>query len=73
MSEEGAESLEELKAQNKELLERLSYAMAEMANLRRVMEKEVSRAEQAAAERLLRKLITVYEDLERVVKSLETT
>ncbi|MEM0349263.1 MAG: nucleotide exchange factor GrpE [Candidatus Caldarchaeum sp.] len=73
MSEEGSGSLEELRAQNRELVERLSYAMAEVENMRRVMEKEVRRAEQAAAERLLRKLITVYEDLERVVKGLETS
>ncbi len=59
-----------LEAEKKELLERLAYASAEVANLKRVMEKEIARAEEAAAEKIVRRLLTFYEDFERVVQNL---
>ncbi|MCS6784693.1 MAG: nucleotide exchange factor GrpE [Candidatus Caldarchaeum sp.] len=61
----------EVDVEKKELLERLSYAMAELANMRRMFEREVSRAESAAVQRLVSKLIHFYEEFEKVVKSVE--
>lgn len=69
MVEGGSEkSIQDLEAEKKELLERLSYAMAELANMRRIMEKEISRAETAVVERIMKKFIVFYEDFETVVK-----
>lgn len=69
MSEEGANKLvESLEAEKKELLERLSYAVAELDNMRKAWDKEIKRAEAAAIERIMRKLLVVYEDFERIVK-----
>lgn len=57
--------------EKKELMERLSYALAELANMRRIFDAELVRAKAAAVENVARKLITLYEDFERVVKNAE--
>ncbi|MEM4573824.1 MAG: nucleotide exchange factor GrpE [Candidatus Caldarchaeum sp.] len=57
--------------EKKELMDRLSYAMAELANMRRVFDMEITRAKSAAVENVVRKFITFYEDFERVVKNVE--
>ena len=68
MSDEAVKQLEEEK---KKLLEELLYTKAELANLRRIMDQEVKRAEAAAAAKFAISLITLYEDFERLVKGLE--
>lgn len=68
MSEDVVKALE---AEKKELMESLMYARAELANLRRLMENEIKRSESAAVERIVKKLLPLYEDFERVVKGLE--
>jgi molecular chaperone GrpE len=67
MSDEAVRQLEEEK---RKLMEELLYTRAELANLRRVMEQEVRRAESAATAGIAAKLITLYEDFERVVNGL---
>jgi molecular chaperone GrpE (heat shock protein) len=67
MSDEAVRQLEEEK---RKLMEELLYTRAELANLRRVMEQEVRRAESAGNSGHRAKLITLYEDFERVVNGL---
>ncbi len=67
MSEDVIKALE---AEKKELLERLAYASAEVANLKRLMEKEIARAEEMAARKIVGRLLTFYENFEGVMKNL---
>jgi len=63
--------IKSLEAEKKELLDNLMYAKAELANMRRIMENEVKRAELTTLQRVAMKLITFYEDFERVLKGLD--
>ena len=65
------EELECLRKENQELKTQILYLEAELDNMRKLMEKEVSRARQQASESLIMKLIYVYEGLERALSGVK--
>jgi len=71
MSEEVKEELESLKKENQELKTRILYLEAELDNMRKLIEKEISRAKQQAIEELVIKLIYIYESLERALSGVK--
>jgi len=71
MPDEVNEELECLRKENQELKTQILYLEAELDNMRKLMEKEVSRARQQASESLIMKLIYVYEGLERALSGVK--
>jgi molecular chaperone GrpE len=71
MSDEVNEELECLRKENQELKTQILYLEAELDNMRKLMEKEVSRARQQALESMVMKLIHVYEGLERALSGVK--
>ncbi len=71
MSDEVNEELELLRKENQELKTQILYLEAELDNMRKLMEKEISRAKLQASEALIMKLIYVYESLERALSGVK--
>jgi molecular chaperone GrpE len=71
MSDDVNEELECLRRENQKLKTQILYLEAELDNMRKLMEKEVSRARQQASEALIMKLIYVYEGLERALSRIK--
>jgi molecular chaperone GrpE len=71
MSDEVKAELECLRKENQELKTQILYLEAELDNMRKLMEKEVSRARQQALESMVMKLIHVYEGLERALSGVK--
>ncbi len=67
------EIVKALEDENKRLRENILYLQSEIANMRRLMEKEAEKARQLTQERILTKVLKVYEDLKRGVDSLKNT
>lgn len=67
------ERIKKLEEENSELRERLLYLQAEIENMRKLMEREMERARLGAVEKVMRRFITIYEDLRRAVESLPST
>ncbi|MEM3095582.1 MAG: nucleotide exchange factor GrpE [Nitrososphaerota archaeon] len=59
--------------ENKRLRESVLYLQAELANMRRLLEKEAEKARQLTQERILSRLLRVYEDLKKGVDSLQSS
>jgi len=62
-----------LEEENRRLRENILYLQSEVANMRRLLEKEAEKARQLTQERILTKLLKVYEDLKRGVDNLRNT
>jgi molecular chaperone GrpE len=71
MPDEVSEELKCLRKENQELKTQILYLEAELDNMRKLMEKEVSRARQQALESMVMKLIHVYEGLERALSGVK--
>jgi len=71
MPDEVSEELKCLRKENQELKTQILYLEAELDNMRKLMEKEVSRARQQALESMIMKLINVYEGLERALSGVK--
>jgi molecular chaperone GrpE len=71
MPDETSDELECLRKENQELRTQILYLEAELDNMRKLMEKEVSRARQQALESMIMKLINVYEGLERALSGVK--
>lgn len=67
-----AAELEAAQAQAQENHEQYLRAEAEMANLRRRMEKEVENAHKFSQEKLVKEMLTVADNLERTLAAIET-
>ncbi|WP_298294782.1 nucleotide exchange factor GrpE [uncultured Litoreibacter sp.] len=68
---EEADELEELRAENKELKDRLLRAMADAENIRKRGERDRREAEQYGGSKLARDLMPVYDNLKRALDSAD--
>ena len=69
--EENTNLLGKLEEENRELKEKLLYLRAELENVKKLMVKEVEKARVETAERILRRVITIYENMRRAVEDIE--
>lgn len=69
MTAEGQKESENLEKENQELKTQILYLQAELDNLRKLLEKEIERAKQQTTERLIVKIINIYEELERALST----
>lgn len=65
------EKIKELEEKNQKLERDYLYLLAELDNMRKYMMKEIERARVLTAERILLKLIDVYENMERAISNVQ--
>ncbi|GBC68557.1 Protein GrpE [archaeon HR01] len=66
------ERLKKLEEENKSLKESILYLQSELANMRRLMDKEMDRVRLSTLERVFSRLITIYQDFGRVLEGLRS-
>lgn len=69
--EEASRVENKLEEENKELKERLLYLRAEIENMKRLINKEVEKAKAETTERIMSRIIDIYENMKRAVNDIE--
>lgn len=64
------DELEELRKENQELKTQMLYLQAELDNMRKLIDKEINRAKEQMAEKLIIKLIYIYEELQNALSTI---
>ncbi len=70
-AEETINQEQKLEEENKELKERILYLRAELENMKKLIAKEIEKTKAETTERIMRRIITIYENIRRAVEDIE--